>query len=350
MTSTPTGRSRRLSTGSNSEAALFPIYEDPDQDTLPLFSDLESVAGSEIGWADDSSTAGQQGAVSKEQLVVMLGKMRARYHKYKGRYTDLAGAYKKMEGENKKVKEVMQQTQDKALRRISELKEQAALEKQAKAHLEEELRAEIEEKQHYITSLNTKVMLLKKDQQSASDDKFFKSPLIDLSADSGNHEELDNGGTETGKDLQSPDNDSLSAKSEDSDKILNLEEKVKKLENLLSKCKENIKANKNKLTALTEVKDQLATDLELKETELGEEKDSHKKVLDELQIYRKREEGEELQMAEAKLAMHHEMITKDEEISALRASLAKENEEKDKLREEKAEKVCEIGNLHLVCI
>ena len=348
MTSTPTVRSRRLSTGSNPEAALFPIYEDPDQDTLPLFSDLESVAGSEIGWADDSSTAGQQGAVSKEQLVVMLGKMRARYHKYKGRYTDLAAAYKKMEGENKKVKEVMQQTQDKALRRISELKEQAALEKQAKAHLEEELRAEIEEKQHYITSLNTKVMLLKKDQQS--DDKSLKSPLIDLSADSGNHEELDNGGPETGKDLQLPDNDSLSVKSEDSDKILHLEEKVRKLENLLSKCKENIKANKNKLSALSEVKDQLATDLEIKETELSEEKESHKKVLDELQIYRKREEGEELQMAEAKLAMHHEMITKDEEISALRASLAKENEEKDKLCKEKAEKNCEIGNLHLVCI
>jgi len=54
------------------------------------------------------------------------------------------------------VKEVMQQTQDKALRRISELKEAAALDKEAKTHLEEELRAELEEKQHVINTLNTK--------------------------------------------------------------------------------------------------------------------------------------------------------------------------------------------------
>ena len=52
---------------------------------------------------------------------------------------------------------MMQTTQDRALRRISELREQSNLEKQAKMHLEEELRAEIEEKQHVINTLNTKV-------------------------------------------------------------------------------------------------------------------------------------------------------------------------------------------------
>merc|ERR1711923_675851 len=102
---------------------------------------MESMAGSEAGWGDDSSA--QLGAVSKEQLLNMLSKMRGRYHRYKGRYSDLAKAYRELEGENKKVKEVMQQTQD-------------------KAHLEEELRAELEEKQHIITTLNTKVVLLKK--------------------------------------------------------------------------------------------------------------------------------------------------------------------------------------------
>ena len=52
MTSTP-NRSRRLSSGSTTEASLFPIYEDPEQDTIPLFSDMESVAGSEAGGGDD---------------------------------------------------------------------------------------------------------------------------------------------------------------------------------------------------------------------------------------------------------------------------------------------------------
>ena len=42
-----------------------------------------------------------------------------------------------------------------------ELKEAAALDKEAKTHLEEELRVELEEKQHDINTLNTKVALLK---------------------------------------------------------------------------------------------------------------------------------------------------------------------------------------------
>lgn len=39
---------------------------------------------------------------------------------------------------------------DKALRRISELKEQCQLEEKAKRHLEEELRSDMEEKEHVI--------------------------------------------------------------------------------------------------------------------------------------------------------------------------------------------------------
>jgi len=281
MTSTPSGRGRRSSSGST-DANLFPIYEDPLQDTMPLFSDLESMAGSEAGWGDDSSA--QLGAVSKEQLMNMLSKMRGRYHKYKGRYTDLAKAYRELEGENKKVKEVMQQTQDRALRRISELKEQAGLEKQAKAHLEEELRAEIEEKQHIITTLNTKVTLLKKDHL---DEK--SNQLIDISADSGNHDDMESGDKNgrVSETLVLPEIDNMSVKSDGSEKVYQLEDKVKRLESLLSKCKENIKANKNKLSALTEVKEQLATDLESKENELIEQKAATKKAVDELELIKK---------------------------------------------------------------
>ena len=327
MTSTPTSRGRRLSSGSmTSEAGLFPIYEDPDldADNIPLFSDMESVAGSEAGWggADDSYNA-----VTKEQLVQMVGKMRARYHKYKGRYTDIGKAYKELAAENKKVKEVMQQTQDKALRRISELKEAAALDKEAKTHLEEELRAELEEKQHVINSLNTKVALLK-NQEPAN--------LVDIE----HREDLENGARVNGAFQNSDDKlnqltdlqDDMSAKSsEESDKVFHLEDKVKRLESLLSKCKENIKANKNKLTALTEVKEQLATDLETKEKDLCEARESCQKAVDELQVLRKREETEEVQMAEIKLQMHSEMICKDEEIGKLRVSLNQEAEEKEKL-------------------
>ena len=318
MTSTP-NRSRRLSSGSTTEASLFPIYEDPEQDTIPLFSDMESVAGSEAGWGDDSSS--HLSAVNKEQLVTMLSKSRARYHKYKGRYTDLGKAYKELQGENTKVKEVMQQTQDKALRRISELKEQAALDKSAKAHLEEELRAELEEKEHAITALNTKVALLKKENSS--------STLIDFD----HQEDISNGAKVNGA-FESEDKantDSLSVKSEESERVFHLEDKIKRLESLLSKCKENIKTNKNKATALTEVKDQLATDLEGKEKEVLELKASSDLMKAELETLKKKEEGEEIQIAEVKLAMHSEMIMKDEEIGKLRTSLNQETEEKERL-------------------
>ncbi len=44
-------RGRRLSS-SSLDASLFPIYEDPDggNESFPLFSDLESMAGSEVSY------------------------------------------------------------------------------------------------------------------------------------------------------------------------------------------------------------------------------------------------------------------------------------------------------------
>jgi hypothetical protein len=129
---------------------------------------------------------------------------RARYHKYKGRYADVIKAYTDLQNENAKVKNVMQQTQvqffsrlkcrihfgnnvknidevlarfmqvylsfnaypfsilfqDKALRRISELREQCQLEQNAKRHLEEELRSDMEEKEHIIKALQVNLFAI----------------------------------------------------------------------------------------------------------------------------------------------------------------------------------------------
>lgn len=357
-------RGRRLSNSSTSaDAGLFPIYEDPP-DSMPMFSDLESMAGSEAGWGEDSSA--QLSAITKEQMYGMLGKMRARYHKYKGRYTDLARAYKDLEVENGKIKQVMQTTQDRALRRISELREQGTLEKQAKMHLEEELRAEIEEKQHVIHTLNTKVSLLKECVESAKTDSSLngETHLVDVSMDSGKEtlleeeevpadnsiqiksEAKNNGLDNTSSDAKSDESDK-EEKVKDSEKVNPLEDKVKRLESLLSKCKENIKANKHKMTALTEVKEKLAVQLEDKEKELQEEKSSADGVRQELESIRNREEGDEIQMAEAKLAMHREMIQKDEEIGELRVTVIKMTEEKEAREVEVEELKKEIKEMGL---
>ena len=115
------------------------------------------------------------------------------------------------------------------------------MEKQAKAHLEEELRAELEEKEHIIVTLNTKVVLLKEVTKGVSNGEggevVSEQQLVDVSADSGFPLEERKEVQEQGEGKQP-----------------HMEEKVRRLESLLSKCKENIKANKQKTVALTEVK------------------------------------------------------------------------------------------------
>lgn len=51
----------------------------------------------------------------------------------------------------------MSQSQDKALRRVSELKEAAELDRQAKKHMEETFSLQLEEKDEMISVLQTQV-------------------------------------------------------------------------------------------------------------------------------------------------------------------------------------------------
>jgi 1-pyrroline-5-carboxylate dehydrogenase len=82
---------------------------------------------------------------------------------------------------------ILVESQDKALRRIAELKEQCQLEQKAKAHLEYALRNDLEEKDHLISTLYTKIELLKlnggKEEHDPSNQKVNSSEnlLIDLS-------------------------------------------------------------------------------------------------------------------------------------------------------------------------
>ena len=131
-----------------------------------LQSDLE-ISASEI--EDNASTSSQLGHLSKEQIYSAFQKAQMRYHKYRGRYTDLAKHYKDLERENSKMKSVLVETQDKAIRRVTELKEQCSLEQKAKAHLEGALRDEIDEKQLKIESLQTKIELLQNGANSNQD-------------------------------------------------------------------------------------------------------------------------------------------------------------------------------------
>lgn len=131
---------------------------------------------------DDGSSIHQFNNVSKEQLYEKYRLMLQKYHKYRGRFVDLQKYSKELQRENTKAKvkefneltagnallipysftfqHVLTETQDKSIRRFNELREQCTLEQEAKAHLEEALRNELEERDHLIKTLNTKVSLL----------------------------------------------------------------------------------------------------------------------------------------------------------------------------------------------
>uniref|UniRef100_A0A0K2UZD7 GRIP domain-containing protein n=1 Tax=Lepeophtheirus salmonis TaxID=72036 RepID=A0A0K2UZD7_LEPSM len=279
---------------------LFPSYEAPLSSPPPNL-DMESSA------TEAESSIASESAVSKEQLYSMLSRSRSRYHKYKSRYAVVVKAYQDLNAENQKISNVMHQTQDKALRRISELREQCQLSQKAKQHLEEELRGDMEEKEHIIKTLETKVALLKSGAEINKNGEDGET-LVIVDMDEDKHNPVQQ------------------------EKMVHLEEKVKRLENLLTKCKESITANKQKITALVEVKESLSKQLSEKTNEynairstyqeeaskLKEERDEALKSFENL---RTKDQNEELQIAESKMMVHQEMITKDEEISKLRHSL-----------------------------
>ena len=82
-------------------------------------------------------------------------------------------------------------------------------------------------------------------------------------------------------------------------------EKIKRLEALLTKCKESIKANKQKTQALTEVKENLATTLGEREKEC----ESLKAQVKDFEARQAKAQEEELQIAETKMMMHQVILS-----------------------------------------
>jgi golgin subfamily A member 4 len=70
----------------------------------------------------------QLDVISKEQIYQAYRKSLDKYQKYRKKFGDLAVKYRSLEQDNAKARSVLVETQDKALRRISELREQCALE------------------------------------------------------------------------------------------------------------------------------------------------------------------------------------------------------------------------------
>ncbi|XP_076291957.1 uncharacterized protein LOC143214597 isoform X2 [Lasioglossum baleicum] len=302
------GISRRSSISSvtSDTSALFPIYESP-ANVYHLQSDMDQSA-SEI----DENISPQLDKITKDQIYSAYRKVQTKYHKYRGRYTDLATHYRELERVRGKLESVLVESQDKALRRIADLKEQCQLEQQAKAHLEEALRNDIEEKDHIINTLNTKVKLLQIEDHKKKDN------LIDLSAESPNN----------------LDENALSIEN------AQLKDKLKKLENVVLKWKDSLKRNKEKYIEVVTEKSTLETDHESlknsyakKEKELSDACTEISNLTEEMNILKKREEESAISLAENKLSIHRELEDKEEQIKQLRSDLKHMTESKDSLSE-----------------
>ncbi|ETN57933.1 hypothetical protein AND_010479 [Anopheles darlingi] len=154
-------RARRLSNSSMASDVSFrlPAYDSPaiyhlETDVDVSASETESVAGTVGG------SPNQLDLVSKDKLFQAYKKALDRYQKYRERYTELARRYRELEKDNTKARAVLVETQDKALRRMSELREQCVLEQQAKAHLDSALRMEIDELQCVVKTLRSKLEMV----------------------------------------------------------------------------------------------------------------------------------------------------------------------------------------------
>ncbi|KZC13865.1 Golgin subfamily A member 4, partial [Dufourea novaeangliae] len=331
------GISRRSSISSvtSDSSSLFPIYEG-SANLYHLQSDIDQSA-SEI----DENISPQLDKVTKDQIYSAYRKIQTKYHKYRGRYTDLATHYRELERDKEKFKSVLVECQDKALRRITDLKEQCQLEQQAKAHLEEALRNDIEEKDHIINTLNTKIKLLQTSgpniEGAASDvneqKENLKDNLIDLS-------------------IESPSNLNENALSVEN---AQLKDKLKKLENVVLKYKDSLKRNKEKFTEVLTEKNTLDSNYEIlkntyaeKEKELSNVSIEIKNLRDQMNSLKKREEESALSLAENKLSIHRELEDKEEQIKQLRLDLKHMTESKDSLSETINKYKTEVEKLKLL--
>ncbi|XP_044589847.1 golgin subfamily A member 4 isoform X2 [Cotesia glomerata] len=318
LSNNTTGLSRSSSvnsvTSNDTQSGLFPIFESPGN-IYQLQSDMDQSASE----ADDTVTNHQFDELSKEEIYSAYRKSLKKYHKYRGRFTDLVNHYREMERIKVKLETLLVETQNKALRRIGNLKEQCTLEQQAKAHLEEALRNDMEEKDHIIDTLNTKIKLL---QANGS-----KIDLMQLENDPVDKNENESNSTDQSEvELLKQQHQQLSAENG------SLKNKVEKFETLVAKYKETLKKSKEKIGELEQEKFTLERDFEsiqnsnyekIKSLEesLVIKNDEIANLQSQVTAIRLREEESAISLAENKLAIHREMEIKEEQIKQLTEKL-----------------------------
>ncbi|KAM5232393.1 golgin subfamily A member 4 isoform 3-T3 [Hipposideros larvatus] len=287
-------------------------------------SDMESEAEDSLGNLD---------SLNKEQLVQWLRRMERRLNSYKGKYSEIVTAYQTLQRDNKKLQGILSQGQDKALRRIAELREELQMDQQAKKHLQEEFDASLEEKDQYISVLQTQVSLLKQRLRNGPMSLDLPKPLPQTEPQA---EGVTKENTEG--DAEPVVGDGASATT-----LEILQQRVKRQENLLQRCKETIQSHKEKCTLLTSEKEALQEQLDERLQELEKMKELHMaektKLITQLRdaknLIEQLEQDKGMVIAETKRQMHETLEMKEEEITQLRSRIKQITTQGEELREQK---------------
>ncbi|XP_057562895.1 golgin subfamily A member 4 isoform X2 [Hippopotamus amphibius kiboko] len=308
----------------SSRESLNRLDQDFSAATFDPPSDMESETEDSLGNLD---------SLSKEQLIQWLRRMERRLNGYKGKCAELVTAYQTLQREKKKLQGILSQSQDKALRRIGELREELQMDQQAKKHLQEEFDASLEEKDQYISVLQTQVSLLKQRLRNGPMIADLPKPLAQMEP-----EAEDVAKENTDGDAEPVVGDGASAKT-----LEILQQRVKRQENLLQRCKETIRSHKEQCTLLASEKEALQEQLDERLQELEKMKELHMaektKLITQLRdaknLIEQLEQDKGMVIAETKRQMHETLEMKEEEIAQLRSRIKQMTTQGEELREQK---------------
>ncbi|XP_059965150.1 golgin subfamily A member 4 isoform X1 [Mesoplodon densirostris] len=308
----------------SSRESLNRLDLDSSAATFDPPSDMESETEDSLGNLD---------SLSKEHLIQWLRRMERRLNGYKGKCSELVTAYQTLQREKKKLQGILSQSQDKALRRIGELREELQMDQQAKKHLQEEFDASLEEKDQYISVLQTQVSLLKQRLRNGPMNADLPKPLSQMEpeAECVTKENTDG-------DVEPVVGDGASAKT-----LEILQQRVKRQENLLQRCKETIRSHKEQCMLLTSEKEALQEQLDERLQELEKMKELHMaektKLITQLRdaknLIEQLEQDKGMVIAETKRQMHETLEIKEEEIAQLRSHIKQMTSQGEELREQK---------------
>ncbi|XP_036816763.1 golgin subfamily A member 4 isoform X1 [Oncorhynchus mykiss] len=320
---TPMGENEALASPSANPPT--PAYDPP--------SDIESEAEESYGSPEVLS------ALSREQLIHRLHRVEKSLGNYRGKYSELVTTYRTVQREKEKSQTILSQSQDKALRRIGELREELQVDQQTKKHIQEEFDAALEEKDQMITVLQTQVALMKKHLKGVPGGAVAPEVEHPLQTED-----------DSGSAPQSPSTDTAGGSADPSKSIEVLQKRVTYQENLLQKCKELLRTYKERNTQLTSENDTLQERLQ----ELEKNKELHTTRLRGAEnLIEQLEQDKGMVIAETKRQMHETLEMKEEEIAQLRsrskmaatqtAELQEQKEKSEKAAFEELEKALAVG-------